>query len=81
MLTLVSILQSNKSASRKLSSEWTSSARLSLVWVSSLFLAFHLASTLILTIFSFSPGKTAVFVIATLQQIEPVAGQVGVIVL
>lgn len=27
------------------------------------------------------PGKTAVFVIATLQQIEPVAGQVGVIVL
>lgn len=28
-----------------------------------------------------APGKTAVFVIATLQQIEPVAGQVGVIVL
>lgn len=27
------------------------------------------------------PGKTAVFVISTLQQLEPVAGQVGVIVL
>lgn len=31
--------------------------------------------------FTLFTGKTAVFVIATLQQIEPVAGQVGVIVL